>query len=78
FGTGIDNTDPAQNRFYKSTGNLPWGMNIPESFAYPIEKVEVLDAHLVFGEWVQSDGFNRQDWYQDKFGYRNNANIYNR
>ncbi|MDN5214765.1 LruC domain-containing protein [Fulvivirgaceae bacterium BMA12] len=78
FKTGVDDTDPANGNYYKSTGNLPWAMNIPESFDYPAEQVEILSAHLRFGEWVQSDGFSRQDWYRDEFGYRNSGKVFKR
>ena len=76
FKTGIDATDLSEGRYYKSLGNLPWAMNVPESFDYPIEQVEILSAHLRFAEWVQSDGFSRQDWYRNEFGYRDSGKIY--
>lgn len=76
FKTGIDNTDLSRGIYYKSGGNLPWAINFPESFDYPIEQVDILTAHLRFGEWVQSDGFSRQDWYRDLFGYRASDKIY--
>ena len=76
FKTGIDNTDLTSGIYYKSKGNLPWAINFPESFDYPVEQADILSTHLRFGEWVQSDGFSRQDWYQDLFGYRDNSKIY--
>lgn len=76
FGTEKDNSIPAQGRYYKTSTNLPWAINIPESFAYPIEKIEVLDAYNYFDDWSQSGGQNFSDWYKNLPGYRNTNKIY--
>jgi LruC domain-containing protein len=78
FGTMDDDSDPATGKYYKSTTNLPWAMNVPDQFDYPKEKTCIIDSHLVFGTWVQSSGFSYMDWYDDKSGYRNTANIYSK
>jgi LruC domain-containing protein len=76
FGTGDDDTNLATGKYYKSKTNLPWGMHLPNSFAYPQEKKVILEAHLIFGQWVNSSGFSYMDWYEDKQGYRNTNVIY--
>ncbi len=76
FGTANDNSIPLSNRFYKTTGNLPWAIHFPVKFDYPAEKKDIVTAHLKFAAWVQSNGFFNADWYEDKVGYRNDANIY--
>lgn len=76
FGTSHDNSNPSQGKYYRDKDNLPWGIMIPSRFHYPKEKVIILDAHLRFGNWVQSNGSFFQNWYLDLPGYRNNANIY--
>jgi LruC domain-containing protein len=76
FGTGDDNTNLDESVYYKSKNNLPWGMNLPSSFAYPREKSSITQAHLKFGNWAQSNGFSYMDWYENKLGYRNNNHIY--
>jgi LruC domain-containing protein len=53
-------------------------MNVPDEFSYPLEKTTVTDAHLVFGDWVQSSGTEYVDWYDDKQGYRNTGKIYSK
>ncbi len=78
FGTGDDDTDPSIGKYYKSATNLPWGMHLPERFDYPMEKEDIVVAHLVFPQWAQSSGFSFMDWYKDKPGYRNPNKIYNR
>ncbi|OFY50818.1 MAG: hypothetical protein A2W85_18705 [Bacteroidetes bacterium GWF2_41_31] len=76
FGTAADNSNPATGRYYRTENNLPWAINIIESFEYPIEKVDVTTAHLKFGAWAESNGTLFNDWYRDLTGYRNAENIY--
>lgn len=76
LGSGHDNSIPSQGRYYKTSNNLPWAINIVERFEYPIEKTEVLDAHLKFGEWAESGGTLFSDWFKDRQGYRNPSKIY--
>jgi LruC domain-containing protein len=76
FGTQHDNSIPASSRWYVTENNLPWAIEIPVSFDYPIEKADVLDAYLKFSDWATSSGAVYSDWYLDEPGYRNAANIY--
>jgi len=76
FGTDDDSSNPVENRYYKTDNNLPWAINIYETFAYPIEKQEIVWAHLKFAEWATSGGVLFPNWYQDISGYRNNSLIY--
>ncbi len=76
FGTADDDTNPATGRYYKTSDNLPWGLNIYDDFAYPIELADITTAYLRFAEWAESNGTLYPDWYQDKPGYRNTSNIY--
>jgi len=76
FGTGDDDSNPAQNRYYKNKNNLPWAITTPTSFDYPKEKVLILDTHLKFGQWAQSNGALFADWYLNLSGYRNESGIF--
>lgn len=76
FGTQEDDSNPGEGRYYKTVTNLPWAINIYESFEYPIEKQQVVWAYLKFAAWAESDGATFTDWYQDLSGYRNNNLIY--
>jgi len=76
LGNWEDDSNPAQDRYFKTEGNLPWGIHIAEPFDYPVEKVQIIDAHLKFAEWAQSSGTVFTDWYKDEAGYRNDNNIY--
>jgi LruC domain-containing protein len=76
FNTADDNSNPEAGRYYKTSVNLPWGISIPVEFAYPIEKIDITQAHLHFGEWAESSGASYGDWYLEKSGYRNDEMIY--
>ena len=76
FGTFEDDSDPLTGKYYKTQNDLPWAINIYESFDYPIEKIEIIATYMHFVEWAESGGTSYPDWYQDNPGYRNNANIY--
>ncbi|MEI7981821.1 MAG: LruC domain-containing protein, partial [Bacteroidota bacterium] len=76
FGTNNDGSDPAQGYYYRSTTGLPWAMEIPVDFNYPVEKADIVQTYMHFAEWAQSSGALYPDWYMDKPGYRNAANIY--
>ena len=76
FGSDNDGSDPAQGFYYRSSTGLPWGMEIPVDFDYPIEKADIVVTYLHFAAWAQSSGTLYPDWYMDKPGYRNPANIY--
>jgi LruC domain-containing protein len=76
FGTFHDDSDPDQQRYYTTTNNLPWAINIPILFEYPQEKKEVVAAYNHFAEWAESSGLDYDDWYENKLGYRNDALIY--
>ncbi|MCX6277224.1 MAG: LruC domain-containing protein [Bacteroidetes bacterium] len=76
FGSMNDASNPALGFYYRSATGLPWGLEIPVDFDYPIEKADILQAYLHFAEWAQSSGAVYMDWYMDKPGYRNPSFIY--
>lgn len=76
FGTGDDATNPATGHYYRSGGNLPWGLFVAGEFDYPVERTDISSAHLNFGTWAQSSGTLYPDWYHNLPGYRNSGKIY--
>ncbi len=74
FGTGGDASTPGN--WYKSVDNLPWGVNIPQPWDYPIEHAEITKAYQKFKDWAQSSGSSYPDWYADLDGFRNDEFIY--
>lgn len=77
LGTKSDNSNVSANKYYITKSNgLPWAINIPAKFDYPIERADINTAHLKFATWVQSNGSSYTDWYTNQAGYRNTSNIY--
>ena len=75
---GNDRTNRSQNRYYLSEHNLPWAILTPEKFDYPIERADIVTAHLKFAAWAQSNGVSFPDWYKANSNYRDNSKIYKR
>jgi len=76
FGTGNDSSIPAQGRYYKTSNNLPWAINIYQNFNYPKESADVTTAYLYLATWALSNGVSYSDWYVNNSGYCNASNIY--
>lgn len=78
LGTGHDNSNPASGRYYVTQNNLPFAIDVSSHFDYPIEKVQVTQAHLKFFPWGESSGSQYYDWYKPISGYRSNDKVYSR
>jgi LruC domain-containing protein len=76
LGSKADSSRPLDGRYYKSGDNLPWGINLPISFDYPVESQSINKAHLKFNEWAKSGGSLSKDWYKNVAGYRLSEFIY--
>ncbi|PQJ10455.1 hypothetical protein CJD36_010795 [Flavipsychrobacter stenotrophus] len=78
FGTADDNSSVSASRYYVTATGLPFAIDIPTApFNYPIERKDITQAFLHFGEWGTSGGTSFVDWYSNTgTGYRNTANIY--
>jgi LruC domain-containing protein len=75
YNTGHDDSDPANNRFYRTENNLPWAINIIQEFRYPVEKVPINNAYNFFNAWALSSGASYSDWYKDNAGYREDNDL---
>ncbi len=64
FGTGDDNSVVNQGIWYKSICNLPFALDIPEQWAWPVEGVEFSTAYPNFLTWVNASGASAKDWYK--------------
>jgi LruC domain-containing protein len=76
FGTQNDDSQPASGRYYKTSTNLPWAMNIVEKFNYVIERVPVNKGFLKFNDWAESSAALFPDWFKALTGYRDPSKIY--
>lgn len=77
FYTGDDATNPEVEYYYKTARGLPWGMNVPKSILYPVEKSQIIDGYLKFKQWAMSGGYSFMDWYEDLEGYRDTEFLFN-
>lgn len=76
LGTQSDNSNAGASRYYVTSKNLPFAIDIVGPFEYPVEKKAVLDAHLKFAPWAQSKGLQYTDWFKPVAGYQNRSNIF--
>ncbi|MDD2331312.1 MAG: LruC domain-containing protein, partial [Candidatus Cloacimonetes bacterium] len=77
FGMDDDTTDPGSGRYYKTANNLPWALDIPVRWKYPIEKIQITRGYLAFAPWAESGGTQYENWYELISGQINSDNIYN-
>lgn len=75
FQTGDDDTGTGQ-RYYQTKRKLPWAINLPTSFKYPIEKMPINKAYLKFNVWAESGGHAFSDWFSNATGYRVPEKLY--
>jgi LruC domain-containing protein len=78
FGTSVDRSDLTKGIYYRSSTNLPWVLEIPETFDYPLALKQLSSAYLKYGQWATSGGTQYKDWYKNKTGYRNANLIYHK
>ncbi|MCK9291129.1 MAG: LruC domain-containing protein [Bacteroidales bacterium] len=76
FGQWEDDSDPTMGKYYQTDQNLPWAIEIPSRFEYPVEQADILTVYHKFAYWARSGGREFQDWYLDKPGYRDDSKIY--
>lgn len=76
FGTGDDDSNPINGRYYKTSNNLPWSINVQTGFDHMEEKVEITQGYNFFFNWASSGGATFNNWNLPLPGYRNNANLY--
>ena len=76
FGTNADDSNPGTGKYYQTENNLPWALDLPVKFDYPIEKTQIINAYNFFQDWGESGGSTHTDWYEDNAGNRNNQYIY--
>lgn len=75
FGTEDDTGNPETGRYYKTSNNLPWAIQISHEFRYPLEGIPINEGYLKFNEWAESGGALFKDWYTDVEGYRNDSKL---
>lgn len=64
FNTGQDTTDTDSGRYYKTSNNLPWAMEVGTEWKHPYSGVDLLKAYPDFEGHITSNKENNLDWYQ--------------
>ncbi|MEP4949007.1 MAG: DUF4842 domain-containing protein, partial [Flavobacteriaceae bacterium] len=64
LGTSSDDSNPSENRYYKTSANLPWALNIFDDFVPPQELVPINIEYPKFENWANSGGTQDLDWYK--------------
>jgi len=77
WSTYDDDSNPGTDRYFKTSNNLPWAINIAQSWDYPIELIQITWAYLYFAGWAESGGAEHPYWYDSSVdGNVNTEQIY--
>lgn len=75
YGLGVDASDPNQSKYFKTAGNLPWALLVPNEWQWPLERVDLVNAYPDFATYAESGGQFSQDWYLDENAVQSNIFI---
>ncbi|MBC7383580.1 MAG: LruC domain-containing protein [Bacteroidia bacterium] len=76
WGKGNDNSNPATGRYYRTSNNLPWVLNVSTAIPYMQEYLDISSGYLNFLSWAVSNGTSNTNWYLNLTGNRDNSKIY--
>ncbi len=62
--TTVDDGAPTGN-YYLTATNLPWAIDVPVAWLWPMETTDVVAAYSNFADWAQSNGRESDTWYSD-------------
>ena len=63
YGLSDDSSDPVSGRFFRNANNLPWALEIVDTWQWPSERKSVLQAYPKFQEFVESQGEEYSNWF---------------
>ncbi|WP_028022321.1 LruC domain-containing protein [Enterovibrio calviensis] len=66
YGWWSDTGNPADNRYFKTSSNLPWALLINDAWKWPQEHVDLIAAYPEFAGYAETSGLNNTDWYMDE------------
>jgi LruC domain-containing protein len=64
YGLADDTSDPDNNRYFRNINNLPWALEITDSWQWPSETKTLLQAYPHFQTFVESDGVEKGNWFE--------------
>jgi hypothetical protein len=62
IGKSSDRSSPTNGRYFV-TANLPFAIDVAETFDWVVEYQSIINAHKVFWDWADSGGSRYADWY---------------
>jgi len=69
---GADASDPSNNTYFKTINNLPWALLIyDESWAWPLERVDIIYAYPNFQHYTESGGETHTNWFESQHAVAN-------
>ncbi|MBN2017273.1 MAG: LruC domain-containing protein [Candidatus Cloacimonetes bacterium] len=76
WGTCDDDSDPTapDPKYFKTSNNLPWAINVADEWDYPIELSPINWAYLFFVDWAENGGNTHTDWYDSSVPANIDAN----
>lgn len=76
FNSIDDNSNIGSDNTYKTEGNRPWALNLPVSFNYPKDDIEIFRVYNYYDDWVESLGESNSDWFLDLDNYINHNMLF--
>ncbi len=74
YGTSHDDSNPASGKYYQTTSNLPWAIDIPVMWQYPQEYIDITEAYKRFATYAESN--ENLVWYTATEENQNSSLIY--
>lgn len=55
--------DPTMRNYYMTENHLPWALDIPHDWSWPLEKIALLNVYPNFQGWAESGGTTKKEWF---------------
>ncbi|EOD77941.1 hypothetical protein D515_03418 [Grimontia indica] len=66
YGWQDDDSVPAENRYYKTSTNLPWVLLITDEWKWPQEHIDLIQAYPLFAGYTESSGVSNTTWHAEE------------
>ncbi|MBY6186654.1 LruC domain-containing protein [Marinobacter hydrocarbonoclasticus] len=63
---GMSDDNSSGNQCYLNNNNVPWAINIADSWSHPKEYKDILSVYGLLRNWVDSSGYEYNEWYKRK------------
>jgi LruC domain-containing protein len=66
FGTAHDSSDAGSDHYFQNSSGLPWAIEVPSGWKYPVEGIDITTAYPEFAGYAMSGGAVNTDWYSSE------------